>query len=642
MIVITSTTNDPGLLATAGYQTVRGYEGTDTNFNSGRTESFKRTQNFFETGVTTTRSYTARTTGQDASGETRWARTSVWGSTFSATNQTGRTTLYTGSSSWSTDATPNVPASTNNDADDEGTGGLGTVALQIHQLASTYLTTSTWVDYSTQIVDFLQTIVSASSSIQGTATQFGTFTTTRESTSRGIYGTSVGEDEEWDGEEYVIVTFPDTDYDNYVVQTVTSTYKSSAVSETVTLDGARTYRISFPDYGITLYNPVVSSAPFAVSEASALQTTDSLVWPSVYSFFDYQKLPVDNITDDSNYSIFTRMFVSTLQKEETTFALAGQSVQTSQWREPVSGQWSTNTRNRVGPGVLAGTVNIATGLSTYDAPAHMTVGVFAQSTHRHTATLVTGTVTTTVRPLAGNTTYTNKSFLVGTTFIPTTIEPPIMIGGTGDIRNTYQVTSNNGFTAQTGRGFELITRIYQGVSNGAEVGKPQMGDPTNFGMGMTGVPDGWLGAGRAFNYSAVSSREGGPILVPFGGSYTTGVTRYTGAVNANSATITRLITNFTAYSHTTDSASFEWDTVLPTVDPFFGNARHIHYLHPATHAYSGVLQVKNSDTISTHTGFYSTAAAPGERVIVNTLVSVFPFALFSGRIVEAGSTSPRA
>ena len=651
MIVIVATTNDPGLVATAGYQTTRAYTGDQTDRDSGRTESFRRTQNLFETGVTSTQSSTTKQQGVNQFGESRFTRRSAWGSSYYATNQTGRTTLFSFTTSRSTDSTPEVPASTSSGSDDQGTGGIGTVPLQVHELHSTYLTTSTWVDYSTQTITFNETIASASSSVQGTATQFSTFTTTRESTSRGIYGSSVGEFEEWDPDlqEYVIVTFPDTDFGNFVQQTLTSTYKTLATSTTVTLDGARTFQILFPDFGSTLYNRIVSSSPFPVSEAALLQTTDSLVEPTIYSSFDYQRLPVDNITDDPNYSIRPLMLVSTLFKEETTYTLTGQSVQTSQWREFASGQWSTNTRNRFGAGVSGNTINIATGLSTYDATApNQTTGVFAQSTSRHTATLITGTVTTTARLGAGNTTYTNKLFLLASTFIPVTVEPPLMPGimlgnasvqASGDVQNTYLVTTDRGFTARTGLGFELVTRIYQGVSNGAEVGKSQMGEFTDFGMGMTGVPAGWVEAGRAFDYSAVHD-EGRQILVPLGGSHTTGATRYTGSVNAKSATITRLITNFLESTNTTESSSFDWDTVLPTVDPFFGIAGHIHYLHPATHAYSGVVQVKNSDTTSTHTGFYSTAAAPGERVMVKPLVSVFPFSI--GAVVEAGSTTPRA
>ena len=652
MIVITSTTNDPGLVATAGYETTRAYTGDFTGRDWGQTISTRRTQNLFETGITSTQSSTSKQHGVNIWNESRFTRRSAWGSSYYTTNQTGRTTLFLFTTSRSTDSTPEVPASTSSGENEPGAGGIGTVPLQVHELHSTYLTTSTWVDYSTQTITFNETIASASSSVQGTVTQFGTFTTTRESTSRGIYGTSVGtyEDWDWDLQEYITITFPDTDFDNFVQQTLTSTYKTRATSATVTLDGARTFLISFPDFGSTLYDRILSSSPFPVSEAALLQTTDSLVEPTVYSSFDYQRLPfTSNVTEDSNYSIRPRMFVSTLSKEETTYMVTGQSVQTSQWREPVSSQYSTNTRTRFGAGVSGNAINIATGLSTYDAPTHLTTGVFTQSTSRHTATLITGTVTTTARAFAGNTTYTFKSFLFGSTFIPVTFEPPLMPGimlgnasvqASGNVENTYLVTTDRVFTARTGLGFELVTRIYQGVSNGAEVGKSQMGEFTDFGMGMTGVPAGWVEAGRAFNYSAVHN-EGRPIFVPLGGSHTTGATRYTGSVNANSATITRLITNFQESTNTTDSTSFEWNTVLPTVDPFFALAGHIHYLHPATHVYSGVVQVKNSDTTSTHTGFYSTAAAPGERIMIKPLVSVFPVGMFN-TIIEAGSTTPRA
>ena len=616
MIAIVSTTNDPGLVATAGYETTRAYTGTWTGRDWGQTTSYRRTQNLFETGVTTTISFTSKELRFNSFNESFFRRTSGWGSSYYATNQTGITTLFSSTTSRSTDGTPEVPASTSSGSGDQGTGSIETVRLQVHELHSTYLTTRTRVDISTQTITFNEKILSASSSVQGTDTKFNTFTTTRESTSHGI---GLG---------------------NLVPQTLTSTYKTRATSTTVTLDGARTFQILFPDFGKTLYDQIISSSPFPVAEASLLQTTESIVEPTVYSFFDYQRLPVANVFADSNYSTFPRIFLSRLSKVETTYALTGQSVQTWQWREPVSSQWSTNTRNLFGAGVSGNTINIATGVSTYNT---LTTGVFAQSTSIHTSTLITGTVTIPVRGFLGNTTYTNKSFLTGNTFIPVTFGLPLMFGGTGNVRNTYLVTTDQGFSARTGFGFR-VAKIYQGVSNGAEVGKSQMGEFTNFGMGMTGVPDGWVAAGRAFTYSTVY-REGSPILVPLGWSHTTGATQYTGSVNANSATITRLITNFLESTNTTDSSSFEWNTVLPTVVPFFGFAGHIHYLHPATHVYSGLVQVKNSDTTSTHTGFYSTAAAPGERVLIKHLVSVFPFPRRiggTGGFIEAGSTTPRA
>ena len=641
MIFVKSTTDDPGLPITASFNLLR-ETSTSPDFQTYVSQDFNYSANFFETGSSSNQTYSRKSRGLNVFNQSFHRYTSSTATRILRTNLTGLTTSYGWTQITSRDDTPDVPGgsgSNTGDGDVFFSDGSTTRPITTTPIEQTCTSLSTYLEEDTTTNSYESSFINVSSTLINDETIFNTFNDTRVGTSLNKYNQISTTYYDW-WDDTTITEIID-DYDNPIQKTVSSTYFTKSTVSSVTLDGFRTYNVFYPEYGKTLLSPILSSESFGSSLATILQSVNSWRAESVWDTYSYYSHPIGGSADNGTFE-FPRQFVSTTFKTETSNFFSGTTTLTRQFRENLSGQYSTQTYTRFGGEIGENTINLATGLFTYN-PTQWTTTTMARVTSSGivVSNVVTGTLTSTM--VASFKTHTNKSFLYGFSTITNRVFPQTYSNVPGHVQGTSKVTSNDLFYAIT-ENFHWLNysqKIGKVLENAAEIGKSQMGNTDDWGIGMTGIPNGWDRAGYAFDYSTVY-REFGNIIFPIGSSIAfTGNTRYTGDVDLNTGFLTRLVTNFVESTHTTDSTSFVWENIETTFyQRYRTNIGHVNYINEGTYAFHGIAEVINSDGKNVESGNYSTAASSGERIFITHLAHIFA-RTGTPVPIEVGDNSPQ-